>query len=83
MRIRLSLLDQEAGWDERGLSRNLFQLASLFGLERNGTFTRPLRSIIGSYFGRETSGLSLRHRYHAGIRLRTSEYFHWKGLAVF
>ena len=22
------------------------------------------------------SGLSLRHRYHAGIRLRTSEYFH-------
>jgi hypothetical protein len=24
----------------------------------------------------ETSGLSLRHRYQAGIRLRTSEYFH-------
>jgi len=24
----------------------------------------------------ETSGLSLRHRYHAGNRLRTSEYFH-------
>ena len=23
-----------------------------------------------------SSGLSLRHRYHAGIRLRTSEYFH-------
>jgi len=30
-----------------------------------------------------TSGLSLSHRYHAGMRLRTSEYFHWKGLAVF
>jgi len=23
-----------------------------------------------------TSGLSLSYRYHAGIRLRTSEYFH-------
>jgi hypothetical protein len=29
------------------------------------------------------SGLSLRHRYHAGILLRTSEYFHWNGLAAF
>jgi hypothetical protein len=25
---------------------------------------------------RTTSGLSLSYRYHAGIRLRTSEYFH-------
>jgi hypothetical protein len=30
-----------------------------------------------------SSGLSLRHRYHSGILLRTSEYFHWKGFAVF
>jgi hypothetical protein len=26
--------------------------------------------------GSPTSGLSLRHRYHAGIRFLTSEYFH-------
>jgi hypothetical protein len=30
-----------------------------------------------------TSGLSLSYRYHAGIRLLTSEYFQRKGLAVF
>ena len=29
------------------------------------------------------SGLSPSHRYHAGMRLRTSEYFHWNGLAAF
>jgi hypothetical protein len=33
--------------------------------------------------GRETSGLSLSYRYHAGMRLRTSEYFHWKGFGCF
>lgn len=30
-----------------------------------------------------TSGLSLRHRYQAGIRFCASEYFHGKGSAVF
>jgi hypothetical protein len=30
-----------------------------------------------------TSGLSRSYRYHAGIRLLTSEYFQRKGLAVF
>jgi len=31
----------------------------------------------------QTSGLSLSHRYHAGIRLRGSEYFQRKGFAAF
>ena len=33
--------------------------------------------------GNGASGLSRSYRYHEGILLRTSEYFHWKGLAVF
>ena len=35
------------------------------------------------FVGHYTSGLSLSHRYHGDIRLRGSEYFQRKGLAVF
>ena len=44
---------------------------------------RRSRYAVMQSSNRVTSGLSLSYRYHAGIRLRTSEYFQRKGLAVF
>jgi hypothetical protein len=48
------------------------------------SFTRDVKPIFQKHCQRNlSSGLSLRSRYHAEIRLRTSEYFHRNGLAVF
>jgi uncharacterized membrane protein len=69
--------------------------AQVAGATLSGTVTDPSGAAIagarvsisnmatGVVRDATTSGLSLSHRYHAGIRLRTSEYFHWNGLAVF